>query len=46
MYLKNELNYSKRSDHVTDDVIPLFWSLPLVIVPLNFNTTKNLKYAI
>ena len=26
MYFKNELKYSKRSDHVTDDVMSLFWS--------------------
>ena len=26
MYLKNELKYSKRSDHVTDDVMSLFCS--------------------
>ena len=26
MYFKNELNYSKRSDRVTDDVMSLFWS--------------------
>ena len=27
MYFKNELEYSKGSDHVTDDIVPLFWSL-------------------
>ena len=26
MYFKNELKYSKRSDHVADDVMSLFWS--------------------
>ena len=25
MYFRNELKYSKRSDHVTDDVTSLFW---------------------
>ena len=25
MYCRNELKYSKRSDHVTDDVTSLFW---------------------
>ena len=25
MYFKNELKYSKRSDHVTDNVMSLFW---------------------
>ena len=34
MYFKNELKYSKRSDHVTDDVMSLFWSW------------KNFKYNI
>ena len=24
MYFKNELEYSKGSDHVTDDIVPLF----------------------
>ena len=27
MYFKNELKYSKRSRHVTDVVMPLFWLL-------------------
>ena len=27
MYFKNKLGYSKGSDHVTDDIVPLFWSL-------------------
>ena len=27
MYFKDELEYSKGSDHVTDDIVPLFWSL-------------------
>ena len=26
MYFKNEPKYSKRSDHVTDDVMSIFWS--------------------
>ena len=26
MYFKNELKYSKRFDHVTDDIMSLFWS--------------------
>ena len=26
MYFRNKLKYSKRSDHVTDDVMSLFWS--------------------
>ena len=28
-YFKNELKHSKRFDHVTDDVMSLFWSCSL-----------------
>ena len=27
MYFKSELENSKGSDHMTDDIVPLFWSL-------------------
>ena len=31
MYFKNELEYLKRSDHVNDDVMFLFWQWNKII---------------
>ena len=43
MYFKNELKHSKRFDHVTDDVMILFWSENLPRIKLSESYKAFLK---
>ena len=42
MYFKNELKYSKCSDHVTDDVVSFFWTWKI----LSGRTLVSCKFSL